>query len=568
MRTVALSIFALSIVAACSPAHPVAPATQKSEPPRCMTIVGWNDLHGQLEADDPIVDTGRIPAGGVVALADAVDKEQRAGDPTFLLDAGDLFTGPMESTLAEGKPVIAAYAALGVDAAAIGNHEFDFGPVGYDKVTAAPNATDANGAEGPRGALFARMNEATFPFVSANLHYANGKELAWPHTQPAVIIERGGFKLGVVGYSTEETPKTTLKPNVSDLEFSRDAAARVAASIRALRAKGASPVVLLAHASLEGDLPQSLDEGPDPHGNKRFGEIARLLDAMPDAKPDLVIAGHRHAWLLGRVRDVPIVSTSQHGVGYARIRFCQEGTTTKLASIDRRVAFASDPPLTPLGHKVRAAIEPFLSAVRAQAATPVATLPRACGAQAPNGTAFAEMIARALVVNADAAKAPPGLPRVGVMNAGGLRAPLHAGTLPFRDLFAALPFENAIATCTTTRAGLVKALGNLGSKVSARDRFPFGIYGAKVRASRYPGGVKIVDVTLDAEKSGRLADDAPVTIVLPDFLLWGGDGFLDGVSCTSSSTSQLRLRDAFRMLVSKEQGGCDGAPKDIEVEGP
>ncbi len=50
-----------------------------------------------------------------------------------LLDAGDEFTGPLPSTMAEGAPVVEAYKILGVDAAAIGNHDFDFGPVGYDK---------------------------------------------------------------------------------------------------------------------------------------------------------------------------------------------------------------------------------------------------------------------------------------------------------------------------------------------------------------------------------------------------------------------------------------------------
>lgn len=553
-----LALTAITLLFACSGARTVERPSLPKE--SCLTIIGWNDLHGQLEADDPIVDTGRLPSGGVLALADAVDAVRSGPDPVFVLDAGDLFTGPMASTLAEGKPVIAAYAALGVDAAAVGNHEFDFGPVGYERVTAAKGA--AEGPDGPRGALLARMEEATFPFLSANLHAKSGAKLAWPRLKPHVIIERGGYKIGVVGYTTDETPKTTLKPNIDDLDFVTDAAKNVAASVRELRAAGASPIVLLAHASIEGDLPETLDDPIDPRGEKRIGEIARLLDGVGGDKPDLVIAGHRHAWMLGRVRGVPMVSSSQHGVGYAKARFCGAPGHTTLSSIDRRLAFASDPPVTALGAKVAAAIAPYLANVKTRADQVVAEIPRTCASQHPNGTALAEMIAKSLLMQSVLT------PRVAVMNAGGVRAPLKGGKILFRDLFATLPFENAVSTCTTTRSGLVRALSNISMKISARERFPFGIAGAAVKARREASGVRIVDVELDQEKGGaRLSADAPVTIVMPDFLLWGGDGFLDGVSCTSTTETQLRLRDAFRLVIAQEKGGCDGPAKNIEIEG-
>ena len=58
--------------------------------------------------------------------------------------------------------MIAAYNALGYTAAAIGNHEFDFGPVGAA-------ATPRTPADDPRGALKARAAAAAFPFLAANL---------------------------------------------------------------------------------------------------------------------------------------------------------------------------------------------------------------------------------------------------------------------------------------------------------------------------------------------------------------------------------------------------------------
>ncbi len=541
----------------------------KAPQSECLSVVSWNDLHGQLEADAPFIDTGRVPAGGVVALADHVAELRATGEPVFVLDAGDLFTGPMASSMAAGAPVIAAYAALGVDAAAIGNHEFDFGPVGYDRVLAKPGVGDSAGQEGPRGALLARLATASFPFVSANLRTTSGAFPAWKNLHPHVLIERGGFKVGVVGYTTDETPETTLRPNVEGLSFG-GAAQHVAASVRTLRAQGASPVILLAHASLDGDLPQSLHDPDDPRGERHKGEIAELLGQLGADLPDLVIAGHRHAWMLGVVRGVPIVSNDQHGIGYARTRFCKDPKSggVAFASIDRQVAFAPDEPATLLGRQVAAAVKPWVDAMRARGEEVVTTLPRLCLPQAPGGTGFAEQVARAMLERArDTGLVGAGAPAVAVINSGGIRAALPPGPLRVKDVFAALPFENALAKCTTTRKGLTRALANLVVRAATRDRFPFGIAGASVKAGRTSqGALELRDVVVAGAASPGA--DEKVVLVMPDFLLHGGDGFLTDVECTDKQITETRIRDAFRDLVTREKGGCDAAPLNIHLEVP
>lgn len=569
-RRFLLSLTLVLTLGGCSPAKNPPKAVVSPTPPSkaesCLRVVSWNDLHGQLEAEDVWLDTGRVPAGGVVALADHVDAARKSGEPVFVLDAGDLFTGPMESTLAEGAPVIAGYGVLGVDAATIGNHEFDFGPVGYEKVVAAPGKSDADGADGPRGALLARMRDAKFPFVSANVRTLAGASPTWPNVKPWVILERGGMKLGVVGYSTRETPITTLKPNIEGLTFDKDAAEHVREGIRALRAAGASPVVLLAHASLDGELPQDLDDPKDPHGDHLKGELPTLFAALGTDLPDLAVAGHRHAWMLGRVLGVPVVSSDQHGVGYAESRFCRGSNgSMSLRTIDRRVAFASNPPASALGKQVQTAVQPWVDSIRAQADTVIASVPRICMAQGPNGTALAESIARAILERAKKeGMLATGAVAVSVVNAGGIRTPIKAGPVKNRDLFAVLPFENAISTCTTTKAGLERALSNLVKKVTVRDRFPFGISGAEVRAHR-PADVPLV---LDEIKpNGWTAKGKDeVVIVMPDFLLFGGDGFLDGVTCSATRTSPVRIRDAYAAALPSQTEGCDGPAKNVKME--
>mgnify|MGYP001129573745 CR=1 FL=1 len=44
-----------------------------------------------------------------VALADEVATVRGGPDAVVVLDAGDEWTGPMETTFAEGEPIVAAY---------------------------------------------------------------------------------------------------------------------------------------------------------------------------------------------------------------------------------------------------------------------------------------------------------------------------------------------------------------------------------------------------------------------------------------------------------------------------
>ena len=567
-------VLALALLAACEsppPAPPKAPAAPPAS--ACLSIASWNDLHGQLLPDEIQLDVDRVPAGGIVALADELAEVRATGDVVVALDAGDLFTGPLESTLAEGAPVIDAYNVMGVDAAAVGNHEFDFGPVGYARVVPAPNVGDEGGADGPRGALLARMDAARFPFLSANLHRTGGQALGYPHLLPSTHVRRGGFDVGVVGYSTIETPITTLKPNIVGLDFATNAAASVAAEVHALRASGASPIVLLAHASVEGVLPQRFDEGNDPDGRERTGELAALVDSMPKAdRPDLIIAGHRHHWMMGRLRGIPIVSSLYHGVGLTQVRYCRgsAGEAPRLARIERHVALPSTSATTPLGQAVAKAIAPWLARVKEQADTVITTLARPCPSKGYDGTALAEQNARAIAEQCGAAAAaPPGVPVVAFVNSGMLRVPLKAGALRFRDVFATLPFENGVSVCATSRKGLERTIANSIRSPEAREHLTFGISGAKVTLARGEDrSLTVKRVLLDGATPGVLErEDDRVWLVVPDFILWGGDALLEGVTCSSSATSQLHVRDAWRNVIAREQA-CDGLPKNVLIVGP
>ena len=162
--TSAICLAALSLVAPSTQAADGGAGAPGRDPLVTISIVGTNDLHGHIEA---------LPRlGGYIANLRRA--RARDGGGVVLLDAGDMFQGTLESNMNEGAAVVRAYNALKYDAAAIGNHEFDFGPVGPATAPRAPG-------DDPRGALKARAAEAQFPFLAANLvDAATGALPAWP----------------------------------------------------------------------------------------------------------------------------------------------------------------------------------------------------------------------------------------------------------------------------------------------------------------------------------------------------------------------------------------------------
>jgi 5'-nucleotidase len=130
-----------------------------------ISVLGTNDLHGRVEA---------LPL-----LAGYVDNVRAArardGGGVVLVDAGDMFQGTLESNLGEGAAVVDAFAAMGFTAVTVGNHEFDYGPVGEP-------ATPERPGDDPRGALKALAKRAPFPFLLANtLDRATGRRVDWPN---------------------------------------------------------------------------------------------------------------------------------------------------------------------------------------------------------------------------------------------------------------------------------------------------------------------------------------------------------------------------------------------------
>src|SRR5262245_9220077 len=317
--------------------------------PTQITILATNDVHGGLEptvAKDGNVEGGLAAFSGVVqAIRAGLKRRFGNGAGVLVLDAGDQFQGTLISNFNEGQLVFQAMSQVGYDVAITGNHDYDFGPVGW--LQDEPTAPDQD----PRGALKVALTYAKFPLISANtfltasLRDAAGNpvlvdqqgcvpKLAPDHQplidwskatrpdflKPYLIKDVAGVRVAIIGIDNVFTPTTTTPADVSDLCFEREAEAYL--RVRAELDGQADVFVLLIH---DGETQETHDismlvQSLMSSGQPKHGAIV-----------DAVISGHTHAVYNRTVGQVPVIQSGSGGEAYGRVDLVYD---PKLGGID------------------------------------------------------------------------------------------------------------------------------------------------------------------------------------------------------------------------------------------
>ncbi|HUH03327.1 MAG TPA: bifunctional UDP-sugar hydrolase/5'-nucleotidase, partial [Kofleriaceae bacterium] len=505
-----------------------------------ISVVGTNDLHGHLEAL-PVL------AGYLRNLRAA---RARDGGAVLVLDAGDMFQGTLESNPNEGAMVIRAYSALGYTAATIGNHEFDFGPVG-EAATAGPG-------EEPRGALEARAAEAAFPLLMANIvETASGEPPDWRNVEPSAIVEAAGVRVGLIGVTTMATPYTTMAANFAGLRMVPIAEA-VARRAVALRKDGAQAVIVVAHA---GAACRDLEHPRRLESCDADAEIFEVARALPRGAVDAIVAGHTHQAVAHIVNEVPIIESYAYGRAFGRLDLLVDRGTgaVRLSELHapRDLCSARPPaPCEPGPYEgaavapdpaIAAMIEPAFAAARERKAALLGVVAskkirRAGAEESALGNLFVDLMRQARP-DAD----------VAITNGGGLRADLPEGPLTYGALYEAMPFDNRFARITMTGAELAQVVGNnLG-----RSRGIFSLGGVRATA-RCKG--KTLEVTLVRDSGAPVRDAEVLQVITSDFLASGGDGAFGGVGLAPGAIeleSGETIRDAMASALRTRGGALD-----------
>ncbi|MCP3140465.1 bifunctional metallophosphatase/5'-nucleotidase [Pyxidicoccus xibeiensis] len=535
-RPVLLALAALAASCASTSQPPtVAAASVPAEPVR-LTLVGLNDFHGQVEPHRTRLSDGQVVEEGGAATLAAYVALLRADNPggVLLLDGGDLFQGTLPSNLTEGAVVIDVYNHLGFTAAAIGNHEFDYGPVG-------PGAMASRPGEDPLGALKARIRQARFPLLSANLREAaTGERPAWTGNDGTHLVTVKGVKVGLLGLTTEDTPNVTNPANVASLRFLPLAPTAVE-SARSLRARGAEVVVVVAHAG--GRCPDLKNPRDTSSCERGDAEIIAMLEALPPGTVDAVVAGHTHQPMGHFIAGVPVIETSGQSRSLGVVELFVDPASRRVVPERTRIQAA-----IPLCEKVDAA-RGGCDGRRLREQPDVKLVPATfLGAPVVPDAEVARLLSPALQVAAEAQGRPLGISAataltrgftaegalgnlvadalreaagadVGVMNPGGVRADLPAGPLSFGQVYEVLPFDNTVAVLQLTGAELRRLL----ELAHDSDRGTvFAVSGVEVTLARCPGPRRLQDVTLEGGRP--LEPGRMYRVAVPDFLARGGDG--------------------------------------------
>lgn len=425
-----------------------------------LTILHVNDFHGWLLPHRPAA--GLPEEGGAARLAALVRRERTP--TTLFLAAGDLMQGTSLSNLFDGRPVIEALSQMGLDASAVGNHEFDIG----------------------LAALRARAAEASFPFLAANIA---GAEI-W---RPSLVRTVGPLRVALFGLTTEETPVTTHPRNVPGLTFlpAVETARRQVAQLR----PRADLVVLLSHLGFEED--------------------ERLAAAVPGI--DVIVGGHTHTRVEQPVRvgGTLILQAFERGAVLGRLDLTvEDGRVT--GSAYRLIPVAADAgedaAVTAIVERYRRRLDERLHEA---VGTATAALDGDHDRLRSRETALGNLVA-------DAVRAAAGAD-VALLNGGAIRAGVPAGAVTLGALYDALPFDSWVISFALTGGELRQALETGVSRLPARDgRFPQVSGLSFVLDPRRPAGSRVGAVTVGG---APLDEGRRYVVATNDFLAAGGDGY-------------------------------------------
>ncbi len=428
-------------------------------------VVGTTDLHGSYDSHH---ESKSAPAyGGLPLIAGYLDVLRADHGRVIVVDSGDLFQGSLESNFFEGEPVVKGYNSLGYDAAAVGNHEFDYGPAGPDSVARLPG-------QDPLGALKKNAKAAKFPFLSANLtEKTSGKTPSW--AKRYTMIEANGAKVGIIGLSTPDTPAVTNSANVATLNFGDPVAATVSAA-KELRAAGAEAIIVIAHM---GGRCKNIDVNPeDSSACEKDQEAMRFLQALPKGTIDAYFAGHTHSQIRHYINGVATLQPSPFGREIAILDMTidpaqHKVTKTEMAPLTMVCAQVfektetCDPKKAPAGAtlvprklegkavaevaSVAGIFKPYLDQVTAKKNQDLGIrtadrFKRAYYRESPLGDLLTDAMRAYLKTD------------FAFLNSGGIRTDLPAGALIYANMFDVSPFDNFPAVVTMTGAQVKRML--------------------------------------------------------------------------------------------------------------
>lgn len=211
-----------------------------------LTILHINDHHSHLDAESMplLLHTGsqremvNVERGGWPRVVTAFRELAAPATNVITMHSGDASTGDLYYTLSEGQADAALMNTVCFDSFTLGNHEFDNTDAGVEKLMG-----------------FLHNGTCQTPMLSANVRFGKSSPLfaARPPEAvlPAVVLERDGEKIGIIGLTVAGKTKHSSRPN-ADTTFAEEV--QIAQQeIDKLSSQGIDKIILSTHIGYKAD---------------------------------------------------------------------------------------------------------------------------------------------------------------------------------------------------------------------------------------------------------------------------------------------------------------------------
>jgi len=498
-----------------------------------LNLLNMNGFHGRIDAN-------------TVKFAGTVEQLRAAGgaDKTLFLSAGDNVGASLfASASQQDQPTIDVLNALGLNASAVGNHEFD---KGYSDLTQ-------------------RIVPATaWDYLGANVYR---KGTSTPALPEYAIKTVSGLRVGVIGAVTQQTPSLVTPAGITSIDIGNpvEAVNRIAAQLTDGNEANGEADVLVA------EYHEGASEGT-PDGATIDTEVAAggaFADIVTKTSPKVaaLLTGHTHKvyaldapvpGMTGKTR--PVVQSGSYGAFVGDIQLTIDTATKQvLSSTSANVARTSTDDATLVHTYPRvAAVKTITDAAIAKAAVignqPIGKVTADITTAFSNGqrddrqseSALGNLAANAL--RDELSSTDRGGAQIGVANPGGLRADLTYapdGTITYAEANAVLPFANNLDTLSLTGAQFKQVLEQqYQPEGSSRPFLNLGLsdnvsYTSDPTAAR---GAHITSITVNGHAIDPAASYRVGTF---SFLATGGDNFTAFTKATNVTDTGLLDRDAW-----------------------
>lgn len=459
----------------------LAPAALAQDNTVEFSVSNITDFHGRLAEDDYNKEMG---AALIAGLNNTIN-----GDENVFTTSGDNVGGSaFISAITDDEYTIDFLNAAGVEASAVGNHEFD---------------------QGQDDLLNRIIPNSDFPILGANVYQADGNRLL----DASTVIEKNGVKIGFVGTVATTTADKVSPAGIAGLEF-RDPVAETNLEAQRLKDSGEADVVIaLFHE-----------------------DAAVYVDGFDETYVDFLFGGDSHQQYAVADAPLPYAQSLEYGKVLTDVDFTFNTDTKTIDSIAiKQYDYAA---VEELGIEEDPEVAQIVAEAKAQAdvigeeviATIDNSFYRGSNADADAGSnRGVESTLNHLIAEAQRASLGALLGQeiqIGFMNAGGVRADLPAGEVTYADVVTIQPFGNEVSVATMAGQAVLDTLENQWKPGGERPRLALGVsegftYTYDPAAEQ---GERIIDARLNGEPIDPNAD---YTVAASTFLFEGGDGLIN-----------------------------------------